>query len=72
MAAFPTALTRPDLPWQRFPALPSVVYVSVPAVGGALHLYVYSERTNETYERRCHRGKDALHQYVAWFAQQYG
>lgn len=71
--AFPTAQTHPGYGWQRLPQLPSVIWAVVPAVGGARHLYVYSERTGETYEKRCQRpGMAPIHAAVLDFARQHG
>lgn len=70
---FPTARTRPDLPWRRLQDAPWVVYAIVPAVGGARHLYVYSERNRQTYEKRCHRpGMAPVNAAVLDFARQHG
>lgn len=70
---FPTASSHPAYPWQRLPQLPSVVFAVVPAIGGARHLYVYSERTGETYQKRCHRsGTAPINATVLDFARQHG
>lgn len=73
MSSFPTLATHPNLPWQRVPQLPSVVFAIVPAVGGARHLYIYSERTGQTYEKRCHRpGTAPMNAVILDFARQHG
>lgn len=46
---FPTARTRPGLP-SAVCKTPWVVYAIVPAVGGARHLYVYSDETGTSVE----------------------
>jgi hypothetical protein len=69
---FPTAVTHPAWPWKRLPALPAVVFAAVPAVGGARQLYMYSERTGQTYEKRCHGDDARVLAIVTTFARQSG
>ena len=70
---FPTAVSHPMWSWQRLPQAPHVVWTVIPAVGGARHLYVYSERSGQTFEKRCHRpGTAPLHAAVLDFARQHG
>ncbi len=69
---FPTAVTHPTYRWQRLPELPTVLFAAVPVVGGARQLYMYSERTGQTYEKRCHGNDARVRTIVLTFARQSG
>lgn len=69
--SFPTAITHPSYRWQRLQGQPTTVFAFVPAHAERFWLYVYSERTGQTYERLCSDPKRANLSIVD-FSRQYG
>lgn len=70
--AFPTPITHPKYNWQRLTGQPTTIFAKVPTRDPErTWLYVFSERTGETYERLC-SNPARMNAAIVDFARQYG